>query len=41
MMTRSPKGCTPETVRTTKRDAFRRAGVHSMAEFIAKLKDKI
>lgn len=31
----------PETVRTTKRDAFRRAGVHSMAEFIAKFKDKI
>nr|DAP59044.1 MAG TPA: hypothetical protein [Caudoviricetes sp.] len=31
----------PETVRTTKRDAFRKAGVHSMAEFAMKYKDKL
>lgn len=29
----------PETVRTTKRDAFRKAGVHDIREFMAKYKD--
>ncbi|WP_297851782.1 helix-turn-helix transcriptional regulator [uncultured Alistipes sp.] len=29
----------PETVKTTKRDAFRKAGVHDIREFMAKYKD--
>ena len=31
----------PETVRTTKRDAFRKAEVHSLAEFTMKYKDRL
>lgn len=31
----------PETVRTTKRDAFRKAEVHSLAEFAIQYKDKL
>lgn len=31
----------PETVKTTKRDAFRKAGVHDIREFMAKYKDII
>lgn len=31
----------PETVRTTKRDAFRKAEVHSLSEFTIKYRDKL
>jgi len=31
----------PETVRTTKRDAFRKVGVHSLAEFTIQYRDKL
>lgn len=31
----------PETVKTTKRNAFRKAGVHSLAEFITKFNNQI